>query len=54
MEFDKPGGNIVPEMTAEDLGLHLEVLAESTEDDRDQLLHDLLVRVYPTKSTQDS
>ena len=54
MEFDHPGGNIVPEMTAEDLGQHLEALAESTEDDRDQLLHDLLVQVYPTKSTQDS
>ena len=54
MEFDQPGGNTVPEMTTEDLGQHLEALAESTEDDRDQLLHDLLVRVYPTKSTQDS
>ena len=28
-------------------------LAESTEEDRDQLLHDLLVQVYPTKRTQD-
>jgi hypothetical protein len=54
MEFDQPGGNTVPEMTVEDLGQHLEALAESTEDDRDQLLHDLLVQVYPTKSTQDS
>jgi hypothetical protein len=54
MEFDQPGGNTVPEMTTEDLGQHLEALAESTEDDRDQLLHDLLVQVYPTKSTQDS
>jgi hypothetical protein len=53
MEFDQPGGNIVPEMTAEDLAQHLEALAESTEDDRDQLLHDLLVQVYPTKRTQD-
>ncbi len=53
MEFDQPGGNIVPEMTAEDLAQHLESLAESTEDDRDQLLHDLLVQVYPTKRTQD-
>jgi hypothetical protein len=44
----------VPEMTADDLAQHLEALAESTEDDRDQLLHDLLVQVYPTKSTQDS
>ncbi len=53
MEFDQPGGNIVPEMTTEDLAQHLESLAESTEDDRDQLLHDLLVQVYPTKRTQD-
>ena len=54
MEFDQPGGNIVPEMTTDDLAQHLEALAESTEDDRDQLLHDLLVQVYPTKRTQDS
>jgi hypothetical protein len=53
MEFDQPGGNIVPEMTAEDLAQHLEGLAEANEDDRDQLLHDLLVQVYPTKRTQD-
>ena len=53
MEFDQPGGNIVPEMTTEDLAQHLESLAESNEDDRDQLLHDLLVQVYPTKRTQD-
>ena len=53
MEFDQPGGNIVPEMTAQDLAQHLDALAESTEDDRDQLLHDLLVQVYPTKRTQD-
>ena len=54
MEFDQPGGNVVPEMTTDDLAQHLEALAESNEDDRDQLLHDLLVQVYPTKSTQDS
>jgi hypothetical protein len=54
MEFDQPGGNAVPEMTTDDLAQHLEALAESTEEDRDQLLHDLLVQVYPTKSTQDS
>jgi hypothetical protein len=44
----------VPEMTTDDLAQHLEVLAESSEDERDQLLHDLLVQVYPTKRTQDS
>jgi hypothetical protein len=41
-------------MTIDDLAQHLEVLAASSEDERDQLLHDLLVQVYPTKSTQDS
>jgi hypothetical protein len=54
MEFDQPGGNVVPEMTTDDLAQHLEMLAESSEDERDQLLHDLLVQVYPTKRTQDS
>jgi hypothetical protein len=54
MEFDQPGGNVVPEMTVDDLAQHLEALSESSEDERDQLLHDLLVQVYPTKSTQDS
>jgi hypothetical protein len=53
MEFEQPGGNIVPEMTVEDLAQHLEALTESNEDDRDQVLHDLLVQVYPTKRTQD-
>ena len=54
MEFEQPGGHAVPEMTADDLAQHLAALAESSEEDRDQLLHDLLVTVYPTKSTQDS
>jgi hypothetical protein len=54
MEMDQPGGNIVPQMTAEDLAQHLDALAESSEEDRDHLLHDLLVQVYPTKRTQDS
>jgi hypothetical protein len=54
MEFHQPGGNVVPEMTVDDLAQHLEALSESSEDERDQLLHDLLVQVYPTKSTQDS
>jgi hypothetical protein len=40
-------------MTAEDLAQHLEALAESDDEDRDQLLHDLLVQVYPSKRTQD-
>jgi hypothetical protein len=54
MEFHHPGGNVVPEMTVDDLAQHLEVLAQSSEEERDQLLHDLLVQVYPTKSTQDT
>jgi hypothetical protein len=54
MEMDQPGGNIVPQMSAEDLAAHLDALAESSEDERDQLLHDLLVHVYPSKRTQDS
>jgi hypothetical protein len=40
-------------MTAEDLAQHLEGLAESNDEDRDQLLHDLLVQIYPSKRTQD-
>jgi hypothetical protein len=54
MEMDQPGGNVTPNMNAEDLAQHLDALAEASEDDRDQLLHDLLVQVYPTKRTQDS
>jgi hypothetical protein len=54
MEFDQPSGDIVPQMTADDLAQHLETLAQSSDEDRDQLLHDLLVQVYPTKRTQDS
>ena len=41
-------------MTAEDLAEHLEALEHRHEDDLDELLDDLLVQVYPTKSTQDS
>jgi hypothetical protein len=41
-------------MTAEDLAEHLEALGRSTDEERDQLLHELLVRVYPSKATQDS
>ena len=54
MEMDQPGGNIAPQMSVEDLAAHLDALSESSEDDLDQLLHDLLVQVYPTKRTQDS
>jgi hypothetical protein len=41
-------------MTTEDLAEHLEMLQQATQEDLDELLHDLLVRVYPTKKTQDS
>jgi hypothetical protein len=41
-------------MTAEDLAEHVKMLGKATEEELDQLLHDLLVRVYPSKVTQDS
>jgi hypothetical protein len=44
----------MPDMTAQDLAEYVGALAQATEDDMDQLLHDLLVQVYPTKTTQDS
>lgn len=44
----------MPDMTAQDLAEHVDALAQASEDDLDQLLHDLLVQVYPTKVTQDS
>jgi hypothetical protein len=44
----------MPDMTAEDLAEHLERLEQASDEDLDELLHDLLVRVYPSKRTQDS
>ena len=41
-------------MTIEDLAEHLQMLSKANEEELDQLLHELLVRVYPTKRTQDS
>jgi len=41
-------------MTVEVLLEHLTVIQDATSEDHDELLHDLLVRVYPTKETQDS
>jgi len=41
-------------MTIEDLAEHLQMLGKASEEELDQLLHELLVRVYPTKRTQDS
>ena len=42
------------DMTAEDLKEHLKHIEGATTEDLDELLHDLLVRVYPSKKTQDS
>jgi hypothetical protein len=47
-------GNPMPDMTADDLKEHLELIQAATTEDLDELLHDLLVRVYPSKKTQDS
>jgi hypothetical protein len=43
----------MPEITAEQLEQHLEEIKTSSQDDKDELLRDLLVHVYPTKVTQD-
>jgi len=43
----------MPEITAEQLSEHLDHVEASTQDDKDELLRDLLVHVYPTKVTQD-
>jgi hypothetical protein len=48
------GGAGMPDMTADDLKEHLKVIKAATTEDLDELLHDLLVRVYPSKKTQDS
>jgi hypothetical protein len=45
---------LMPDMTADDLKEHLELIQAATTEDLDELLHDLLVRVYPSKKTQDS
>jgi hypothetical protein len=46
-------GSAMPEITAEQLEAHLEDMETSSQDDKDELLRDLLVHVYPTKVTQD-
>ena len=43
----------MPEITAEQLESHLETIEATTQDDKDELLRDLLVHIYPTKVTQD-
>jgi hypothetical protein len=44
----------MPDMTADDLKDHMKLIQAATTEDLDELLHDLLVRVYPSKKTQDS
>jgi hypothetical protein len=62
---DTKGSNPVPprhpgkdasmqDMTTDELAELLAQLELSTEDSRDELLTDFLVRPYPTKSTQDN
>ena len=48
------GAEDMPDMTADDLKEHLKLIRAATTEDLDELLHDLLVRVYPSKKTQDS
>jgi hypothetical protein len=43
-----------PQMNTDELAELLTQLELSTEDSRDELLTDFLVRPYPTKSTQDN
>jgi hypothetical protein len=44
----------VPEMTAEALAEHLQLLKEATVDDLDELLEDFLVQAWPSKRGQDN
>jgi hypothetical protein len=46
-------GSAMPEITTEQLEAHLDHIETSNQDDKDELLRDLLVHVYPTKVTQD-
>jgi hypothetical protein len=43
----------VRQLDTKDLNKHLKLIEASTEEDRDELLRDLLVLVYPTKQSQD-
>jgi hypothetical protein len=43
-----------PQMNTDELAELLTQLELSTEDSRDELLTDFLVRPYPTKATQDN
>jgi hypothetical protein len=48
-------GRIAPvrNLSEKDLGQHVKLIQASNEQDRDELLRDLLVHVYPTKQSQD-
>ena len=41
------------QLDTKDLMEHLQVIQDSTPEDRDEMLRDLLVLVYPTKVSQD-
>ncbi len=43
----------VRQIDTKDLNKHLQLIEQSTEEDRDELLRDLLVLIYPTKVSQD-
>jgi hypothetical protein len=44
----------VRELNEKDLNKHLRLLDAASDEDRDELLRDLLVHVYPTKTAQDA
>jgi hypothetical protein len=44
----------VPEMSAETLAEHLQLLEEASIDDLDELLEDFLVQAWPSKRGQDN
>jgi len=44
----------MPKLSTKDLADHVDQLENSSVQDLDELLTDLLVQVYPTKLTQDS
>ena len=45
---------LMRELSEKDLERHVKLLEGSTDGDRDELLRDLLVHVYPTKQAQDA
>jgi hypothetical protein len=51
---DVRGVTDVPEMNAEALAEHLQLLEDATLEDLDELLEDFLVQAWPTKRGQDN